>query len=224
MKRTLGTVTIGQAPRSDLIPEMQLIGGSDVNVIEAGALDGMTLEEVQKLYPERGDYVLITRMADGTQVKIAEKHILPRMQERIDHLVNQGAEVIALVCTGEFPPFKCSRLVVKPQTLLAGVTAAVVSGLRLAVFTPDIDQVAQAAERWATNTAASAVHVEPASPYKSAEAITKAAEEVRTWSPDIVVMDCMGYTLGMKAKVAAVTGKPVILARSIAARVLAELL
>ncbi len=224
MTRTLGTVTIGQAPRSDLIPEMRLILGPDINVIEAGALDGMTLEEVERLYPERGDYVLITRMADGTQVKIAERHILPRMQERIDRLVNQGAEVIALVCTGEFPPFECDRLIVKPQTLLAGVTAAVTPGLRLAVFTPDVDQVPQAAARWARNTTASAVHVEPASPYGPSKAITRAAEEARAWGSDIIVMDCMGYTLGMKAEVAAITGRPVILARSITARVLAELL
>lgn len=223
MKKRLGTVTIGQAPRADLIPEMRQIIGPGVDVVEAGALDGLTLEEVQKLYPEAGDYVLITRMADGTQVKIAEKHILSRMQSRIDYLVDKGVDLIGLVCTGEFPPFKCDKLIVKPQTVLAGVVAAVVPGLKLAVFTPDVDQVPQAAARWAANTAASAVHVEPASPYGVYEGITRAAENVKAWGPDIVVMDCMGYTLAMKATVAAITGKPVILARSIAARVLAEL-
>ena len=111
----LGTVTIGQSPRPDLIPEMKEMLGQDVVIIEAGALDGLTLDEVKELYPEPGDYVLITRMADGTAVKIAEKHILPKMQEQITNLVKKGAEVVTLVCTGEFPDFDCPRLVVKPQ-------------------------------------------------------------------------------------------------------------
>ncbi|MEX0974372.1 MAG: AroM family protein [Bacillota bacterium] len=140
MTRILGTVTIGQSPRLDLIPEMKQVmaagatgaswdgasgascgsatgescrdaagepghPGQVVEVLEAGALDGLTLEEVRKLAPVQGDYVLVTRMADGTAVKIAERHILPLMQEKIDGLVRRGADVVALVCTGEFPQF-----------------------------------------------------------------------------------------------------------------------
>ncbi|MGB4337500.1 MAG: AroM family protein [Bacillota bacterium] len=222
--KKLGLITIGQSPRIDVVPEIRQIIGHGIEVMEGGALDGLTLDEVRKLYPEPGDYVLITRMKDGTQVKIAEKHILARMQDRVTELVDRGADLIGLLCTGEFPPFKCDKLIVKPQTVLAGVVAAVVPGLRLAVFTPDADQVPQAAARWSAQTQASAVHVEPASPYGAADALTAAARNVKAWSPDIVVMDCMGYTLGMKAEVAEITGKPVILARSIFARVMAELL
>ena len=48
-KTVLGALTIGQSPRSDLIPEMLPLLGTDVEVIEAGALDGMSLEEVQRI-------------------------------------------------------------------------------------------------------------------------------------------------------------------------------
>jgi protein AroM len=37
-------------------------------------------------------------------------------------------------------------------------------------------------------------------------------------------MDCIGYTLAMKQAVKEITGVPVILARSVVARMLAELL
>jgi protein AroM len=37
-------------------------------------------------------------------------------------------------------------------------------------------------------------------------------------------MHCMGYTLGMKQKVMEITGKPTVLARSLVARMLKELM
>lgn len=249
MTRILGTVTIGQSPRVDLIPEVEQIlwagrgplgaerpgvepglaatpamtaGAAPPEIIEAGALDGLTLAEVERLAPHPGDYVLVTRMADGTPVKIAEKHILPLMQDRIDALVKRGADVVALVCTGEFPPFKCDRLLVIPQTVLFNVVAAVASGLRLGVFLPDSDQVDDGMRRWAG--VSTTLRIEAASPYGRPEAIDEAAARLRDWGAQTVVMDCIGYTLGMKDRVKHIAGVPVILARSILARVLSELI
>ena len=96
------------------------------------------------------------------------------------------------------------------------------SGLRLGVFTPDVDQVPQSTKRW--TGVGSALRVVPASPYGAAEAIHEAARGLRDWGAQVVVMDCIGYTLAMKQAVKEITGIPVILARSILSRVLAELL
>lgn len=222
MACTLGTVTIGQSPRVDLIPEMKSIIGGEIDVIEAGALDGLSLDEVELLRPEAGDYVLVTRMADGTAVKIAEKHIVPRMQDAIDGLVRRGAQTIALVCTGEFPHFDCERLIVRPQRVLFNVASSVAAGLRLGVILPDGDQIPQARNRWAA--AGSELRFEPASPYGPVECVELAAGNLSRWGAQVVVMDCMGYTLAMKEMVRRITGRPVILARSILARVLAELI
>ena len=43
-------------------------------------------------------------------------------------------------------------------------------------------------------------------------------------SIDIIVMDCIGYNQDMKSKVSMGTGKPVVLARTMIARVLGEML
>lgn len=222
MKRVLGTVTIGQSPRTDLIPEMKEILGPDVQIVEAGALDGLSLDEVQKLYPEPGDYVLITRMADGTAVKIGEKHILPRMQRRITELAQKGVDLISLVCTGEFPEFDCGKLIVRPQKVLYNTVASVATGLKLGVLTPDADQVPQSTRRW--SGIGTGLLVQPASPYGPIEAVQEAATSLREWGAEVIAMDCIGYTLAMKATVKETSGVPVVLARSILARVLAELL
>ena len=52
----IGLVTIGQAPRTDVVPEMRALLGPVVEVLEAGALDGMTPEEIAMLRPHEGDY------------------------------------------------------------------------------------------------------------------------------------------------------------------------
>jgi len=231
--RIVGTVTIGQSPRVDLIPEIEQVmglgGGGHVRILEAGALDGLTLDEVSRLAPGPDDYVLVTRMADGTSVKIAEKHILRRMQEKIDWLSAQGADVIALVCTGEFPAFRCDRMLVVPQRLLFHVVSAVAGAqpggdghrFRLGVMLPDADQVEHGVRRWSAVTPE--VKVEAASPYGDLSAVREAAGVLKQWGADAVVMDCIGYTLAMKELVAGETGAPVFLARSVLARILAEL-
>lgn len=231
MTRILGALTIGQSPRTDMIPEMKPILGPGVEIIEAGALDGLTHEEIRCLAPDPGDYVLVTRTSDGTPVKVAEKHILLRMQEKIDYLAAAGAEVIVLVCTGEFPPFRCDRIIVEPQRVLADVTRAVAGELRLGVIVPDADQIPQAMTRW--KDAASEVFVESASPYGPAGSsaskapfrpIQESALNLKIQGAQAVVMDCMGYTVAMKDLVKSIMQAPVILARTTVARITAELL
>ena len=54
MKKQIGIVTIGQSPRSDVVPEMQVHLGAHVEVLDHGALDGLTLAEVENYTPELG--------------------------------------------------------------------------------------------------------------------------------------------------------------------------
>ena len=44
----IGAITIGQSPRTDLIPEMEEIFYDDVEIIQMGGLDGLTREEIEK--------------------------------------------------------------------------------------------------------------------------------------------------------------------------------
>ena len=39
---TLATITIGQTPRTDVVPAMRRILPDDVRIVEYGALDGLT--------------------------------------------------------------------------------------------------------------------------------------------------------------------------------------
>lgn len=168
-----------------------------------------------------GDEVLVTRMADGTPVRVAEQLIVPRLQTQIDRLAGRGAEIIALACTGEFPDFRCSKLLLRPQKVLYHVTASLAGGSSLGVLVPDPHQIRAAERRW--REVASRVKVEAASAYGDTALIEESASRLGAWGANLLVMDCIGYTVGMKDRVKQLTGIPVILARSILARVIAEL-
>lgn len=222
-KRRIGTITIGQSPRVDMIPEIQAILGDNVEIIEAGALDALTREQIADIAPKQGEYVLVTRLRDGTSVQVAEHHILPLMQGHIDRVIEKGAEVVALVCTGEFPPFKTSRLLLEPQKLLYHFVAGVARGRRLGVVIPVPEQIEEATKRWKT-AGASVLEVIAASPYMEISELEAASKKLKNWEADLVVLDCMGFTTSHKARAAELTGTPIVLPRTVLARTLAELL
>ena len=82
----IGAITIGQAPRVDVTADIMDIFEGQAELVQAGGLDGLTKEEIAKFKPEEGDYVLVSRLTDGTSVTFAERYILPRLQEAIDRM------------------------------------------------------------------------------------------------------------------------------------------
>lgn len=217
----VGAITIGQSPRADVVPEMLEVLGGEVEFIQAGALDGLTGEEVAGLAPQPGEYVLVTRLRDGSSVKVAEQRILPRLQAQINHVVQAGAEVVALLCTGEFPPFDCPRLLIKPQVVLYHFVAGVGQGKRLGVVIPASEQIEDTERRW--RSLGGPVRVEAGSPYADISQLEAAVASLKAWEADLVVLDCIGFTRAMKARAAELAGVPVVLPRTVLARTLAEL-
>ena len=73
--KKIGAVTIGQAPRTDVMEDLAGILQGDVELIQAGALDSLTLEEVKTLRPDGTGNTLVSRMRDGTGVMLQEQKI-----------------------------------------------------------------------------------------------------------------------------------------------------
>ena len=223
MKKVIGTVTIGQSPRTDVIPDIATILGPDVEILEAGALDGLSREEIGAFAPAKGDYVLVTRLSDGSSVQVAEQHITPRIFEKITTHFREGIPVVLLLCTGEFPDFETGGLLIRPQKVLYNAVSSVAEGMRIGILTPSEEQVEQSEHRW--SNLSPHVRALPSSPYVNAmEAAREAAEELREWKADITVLDCIGYTLATRSMVREITEKPVLLARGIAASMVRELI
>ena len=64
----IGAITIGQAPRVDVTCDIMDIFGDKIELLQRGGLDGLTVADIEKFKPEEGDYVLVSRLTDGTSM------------------------------------------------------------------------------------------------------------------------------------------------------------
>jgi len=223
MPLKVGIATIGQSPRVDAIPEIKELISGDIEIVEKGALDGLTLKEVEKFKPKEDDEILVTRMWDGTEVTIGRSFILSKLQEKISELDGEGVELITLLCAGEFPGIWSERPMLLPDKLLYGVLSSLHIRGKLGLMVPSEEQVNQLMKGF-QDLGFEVIGV-GVSPYKGdIGAIAGAANKLKQEGADLVVMDCFGYNLAMKGKVREVTGKPVLLVRSLLAEVLRELI
>lgn len=214
----LGVLTIGQSPRADVVP--LLVESLEGEIAEGGALDGLAEAEIAALAPAPGEYVLATRLRDGRQVTVSRERILPYVQSALDRLAPQ-VDAVLLLCTGEFPPLRCDRLLIEPSRLLYHVVAGVAAGQLLGVLVPLPEQVDEARRRW--QAAGRVAAVAAVSPYGDGD-FSQAAGVLREAGTELAVMDCMGYTREHKRRVVAAAARPAILAGTAVAAVLRELL
>ena len=97
----------------------------------------------------------------------------------------------------------------EPLTLLPGSTSHIL-------------QLEQIRTKWERHVPRASVFY--ASPYGDPAALDRVCARLREAEGSLVVLDCIGYTQAMKRRIAAATGKNVILARTLLARVVDELL
>jgi len=203
---------------------MAQILGAAVDILEAGALDGLSRDQIGRLAPEGDDEILVTRLADATSVFVGKKHVVPLVEARIAELEGRGVALNVLLCTGAFPRLAARRPLLEPQQLLLGLLRALTFPGRLGVLTPSERHVPQTGDRWRKSGFDPVVA--PLSPYEEddAAAVTRAADTLRAGGAGLVVMDCIGFRRKTRDEIAQRTGAPALVANLLVARVAAELL
>lgn len=220
MRTKIGILTIGQSPRTDMTPEMRSLFPSHAEVIEAGALDGLNDRKLKQLAPREGDVTLISRLADGRSVKISKEAILPLLQEKTTQLEKAGARTVILACTGSFPLFESNCPLLYPDRILSHVVSGAFPTGKLGIIVPLPEQVNTVRSKWEKNGLDLAFAV--ASPYDRDADFEQATAVLREEHVDAIVLDCMGYSGEMKREVGQAVEVPVLLSRSVVARVAAE--
>lgn len=210
----VGIVTIGQSPRTDIVPEIAAWLPAGTPLIECGALDGVDRAGLARLAPAQCEDVLVSRLRDGTEVTLAEARVIPLVRGAVEHVTDRGAAVVAILCTGSLGGISCPRPLLMPGPLVRNLVAAAACG-RLGVVVPAAGQVESVRAEW--SAAADEVLVVVASPYGPRSVLRRAATRLAAWHPDLVVLDCLGFGDPMKRLVAHVTGAPVILPRAVLA-------
>ncbi|WP_434630683.1 AroM family protein [Thermoanaerobacterium thermosaccharolyticum] len=222
--KKLGMITIGQAPRTDVAPIIEKYLDNRAELIQCGVLDGLTKEYIkQNLYPEKGEYVLTTRLATGESVVISREKIQPILQDKIYLLEKEGIKQIVLLCTGEFPGLKTNEsYLIEPDRILTPIVKVLVDNRRLGVIVPLEEQMEILKSKYYS------YNLDPlivaASPYKKdLMAFTEACQKIKD-NVDIILLDCMGYTEEIRDLVSKMMGLPVILSNALMAKLVSEMI
>ena len=215
----LGLVTIGQAPREDVVRSM--FGNAPLRLAQAGALDAVTDTEITRLRPANHEHVLVTRLADGREVTVAKERLLPLLAEAVARVEAAGATVVCVLCTGEFPTLVTRTRLVFPDRLLAGTVDAVAPTGALGVLMPHAAQHASMERKW--SRVGRRVVTASASPYAEGAVFGEATRALVAGGVSFIVMDCMGFDRAMQACVRSHCDMPVVLANALVGAVLREI-
>jgi len=210
--RRVAFLTTGQSPRSDLVPEMVAEIAAPIEVIEAGMLDHLSADAIQALRPGPGDPVIVSRLRDGTEVAMDHRKVAAGLQPLVED--HADADVLVLLCTGSFPALTSASALLKSGPVVDERVAQLARcGQRIGVMVPAAAQIGTYHKADGSMIAA---HASPYGAPRWREAVDELA------GADVIVMHCMGYTRAMGEEVAALSGKPTYVSRSLVAAAVAE--
>src|SRR6478735_2895877 len=92
--RRVAFFTIGQSPRSDVVPEMARLLGDSVRIDEFGALDGLDAAALAAMAPRDGEYRFATRMRDGAQIELDAARAEARLADVMRQADDAGYDVL----------------------------------------------------------------------------------------------------------------------------------
>lgn len=222
--RTLGTLTIGQAPRSDVVPIIDRHVRPEIRRIHRGALDGLTWTEIAARYEADADEpALITRLQDGTSVNLSRRRMQAAVQQKLSLLESDGCDVILLLCTGTFVGLECRRgWLIEPDHIIPGMVAGLVERRQIGILVPIPGQIVSEAEKW--RPLARSPLFAAASPYDTdEEAVRDAGRMLQAKGAEAILLDCIGFTERHRAALGRL-GLPIMLSNAIVAKAVAELL
>lgn len=215
----LGLVTIGQAPRPDFDAAFrEYLPNTEIKLL--GALDGISVPQIDDLAGIDGSYPLHTLLSDGSTRDIDIKVLAPLVETKARELVDAGARAVVVCCAGDFPDIDCGVPVLRPGRLLPALAGAICRTRRIGVVSPIASQMAPAQAKWERD--GFSVRTAFASPYRHDE-IKIAAREMADSELEVVILDCMGHGVEYRDEFTRLSKRPVLLAQTLLAKVAAEM-
>ncbi len=241
MRPKIGLITIGQSPRQDVVSDIVSILGPKIEIIERGALDGLSKKRIEVLHPEKNDFPLITRLMDGSPVVVGKRKIIPLIQKQISALDKLNVELMAFLCTDDFPGLKSQKILLLPYPILLSMVTSMMREGTLAVLAPLKEQKETVKRKWQKtgleiiieimnpyarrrDRAASPSPSQCSPPLGQSFKFEQVVKNIQDHQVDLIVLDCIGYSSKVKEKIRQATGKSVLSPRTILARMIQELL
>lgn len=97
------TLTLGDAPRTDLAPAFEAVAPQGTEVMHAGLLNGLDPEEAARNFaPVGSEARFTTKFRSGAAVTVGRRAVVQGLRTRIQELEADGADLILLLCNDAF--------------------------------------------------------------------------------------------------------------------------
>ncbi|HVC53189.1 MAG TPA: AroM family protein [Stellaceae bacterium] len=219
----LGTLTIGQAPRADVVPIIDRHVPARVRRIHRGVLDGLSDAEIDRRYlAEPGEAALVTRLANGRVVELSRSRMRDGAEAALAALEAQDCDVVLILCTGTFEGLHSNRAwLVEPDHVIPPLVAGLVERRQLGILVPIASQIDSEKHKW--QPLARPPLFAAVSPYSDGpDAVLAAGEGLRARGAEALLLDCIGFTERHREALDPLD-LPVILSNAVVAKAVGEL-
>ena len=220
-QQTVAFISIGQSPRTDITKDFLDVWDRKFSILDIGALDELSLEEIHSLAPVAGEADLITKLRDGQVVYLSHDRLMPQMEKAIAKAAKCGADWAVVACTGDFSRLNSEiPLLLSNQILEHSVASLLRTGDKLAVIVPTAGQAGEAAERW-TKRGFAIAKVIVQNPFENHQAVfEQLADDPAVQSTKGLIADCFGFGTQFEKAAANFYAQPVFVARTLIAHLL----
>lgn len=220
MPQRVAFVTIGQSPRSDVLPDIIAQTRTPLEVTQRGALDGLDGAAIADLAPRAGEERLVSRLRDGREVLLGKPAIDRRLHAILTELDAGGFDLLVLLCTGQFTRFSLRTPFIEPQHTVDHFVQGLAYGAeRIGILLPNAAQIDEF--HGIPGLATKAASASPYLPDPEA-ALRKAGTALA--DTDMIVMHCIGYSEAMRQLVKQASRRPVLVSRRLVAHAIDLLL
>ncbi len=215
----IGLIALGHSPREDHESVYDKTAPGIPRKL-VGALDGFTPEQAKELENKKGESPLICLLSDGSTVEIPLPTLFPYLKKEVEDLARNGAAIAIILCCGGFPRFDCSIPVLLPGMIVPSLVSCLFPGRKIGIVVPNKAQESAAKIHWKKMGIETVSAV--ASPYGE-KGFEKAGGNFKSMKVDLVVIDCMGFSQKQREKLHNLCDCPVLLPRTLVARVAQEM-
>jgi protein AroM len=211
-------ICMGQSHEKKYEDIFQAVPGAKLEI--RGILDGMTQACLERdVFPKGDEPFIVSNLADGTEVRIAERAAISLTNGRIAALEAEGFAAALILCTGHFEPPETDVSVLVPERVIPALLRAL-GVKRLGAIVPEPEQIADSLRQYAEFGPI----IRAASPYGSEEALAETAAQFRDERVDLILADCMGFTRALGEIIARHSGKRVFVPRVVLPALLGALM
>lgn len=215
MTNKVGLISMGQFSKATIKEDILAILEPGFEIVGVGILDKFSFDYIHEhFWPTAEESFIVSTIEHGRVVKLAVTRAVKLINEKIRYLENNGISCSLLMCTGYFQGIEHKHLLIEPQKVIRAALQAL--GVRkVGIVVPEQEQIDDSFKQYEAFNPI----VVAASPYGDLKEIKKACAGFPT-DRDMILLDCMGFTQKIKNIVAEITGKHIMLPRTLAASLL----